>query len=190
MEDWRIPYKPEQYTTSEATGELFPDVIAWEKELTASERSYFLEHLVTYKNPKNDNEKLCNLQAEYLRTQSKKAESELWINCLQIARKLINKEQKEKHFQMDSDTKEDKALEAVEYVIRRYFKHYLKQRNIGRMITQYWSIQTSFLNALYGGVKHALYYDGGQKQTIKIEYVGTMTDALQFKADKEAEQCY
>jgi hypothetical protein len=188
VKEWQTPYKPTKCNVSDCP-ELFPDVIEWEHQQEQAERSYFLDNLLTYENPKNDNEKLCNLQAEFLRTHSKKAEAQLWTTCLEVVHKFINLEQKEKHFFMNEEDKQDKAIEAVEYVMRRYMRHYKTQRDKGRMDTQFWAGRTSFLNALYGGVKHALYYEGGQKETVKIDYVGTITDALQYKVDKDGNEC-
>lgn len=189
MKQWQTPYKPKKSNISNCR-ELFPDVIEWEQQQERAERSFFLDSLLTYENPKNDNEKLCNLQAEFLRTHSKKAEAQLWITCLEIVHKFINLEQKEKHFFMNEDDKQDKAIEAVEYVMRRYMRRYKKLRNKGKMETQFWAGRTSFLNALYGAVKHSLYYEGGQKEMVKVEYVGTITDALQYKADKDGAEWY
>ncbi|WP_147612314.1 hypothetical protein [Treponema pectinovorum] len=165
--------------------ELFPEVVELVKKVEKKERDYFLENLTTYEKPRNDNERLCNLQAQYLRTGSKQAEAELWLSCLEIAHKLINKEKREKRFYLDEDEKQDKAIEAVEYVLKRYKKQYKNQRAKGKMNSKYWAVKKSFLNALYGGVRHALYYNGGQKPSIKVDYVGTISDILQYQKEEK-----
>ena len=99
--------------------------------------------------------------------------AELWERSLGIAGKLITKERKEKGFYLSSSDYEDKRIEAVEYVLRRYAKRYRGGRQ--------WHVSSSFISALYGGVRHALYYDSQRKKEsgnagLRIDYVGDFFD--------------
>lgn len=109
----------------------------------------FINELPFFNNPKNDNEKLINLQYMFLARNDKKAQAELWLKSTEIAKKLIKKERKEKAFFLDPDDLDDKALEAVEYVMRRYGK---KTEN------DCWCVRTNYISAIFNGVRHALYY--------------------------------
>lgn len=76
-----------------------------------------------YENPRNDNENLMNLQYKYLNGRSEKAWTELWSFAVYVSKKMVRDfYRKRKLFHNSSDVY-DKAIEATEYVLRRYKKN-------------------------------------------------------------------
>ena len=152
------------------TESLFPEIEAEEKR---RERRILAGTLPRFDSPSCDNEALLNLQYRYIVLGDRTAWAELWERSLGIAGKLITKERKEKGFYLSSSDYEDKRIEAVEYVLRRYAKRYRGGRQ--------WHVSSSFISALYGGVRHALYYDSQRKKEsgnagLRIDYVGDFFD--------------
>lgn len=115
----------------------------------------FIEELPFYAEPKNDSEILINLQSAYLAKNDRKAHRDLWLKSIEIAKKLIRNERKQKGFYLDDADFEDKAIEAVEYVLRRYSE---------RKDNYCWSVRKNYVSALYNGVRHALYYQSKSEQ--------------------------
>jgi len=115
----------------------------------------FIDELPFFAEPKNDSQILINLQYAYLAKNDKKALGELWLKSIEIAKKLIRNERKQKGFYLDNADFDDKAIEAVEYVLRRYAK---------RKDNYCWSVRNNFVSALYNGVRHALYYQSKSEQ--------------------------
>ena len=74
-----------------------------------------------YISMETDNEKLLCLQDEYLRG-DKKPWGNLWVLSLEVLKKMISKERAAKGFHLDVSDFGDKAILAVEYVLRRYKK--------------------------------------------------------------------
>lgn len=100
-------------------------------------------------NCNDDNKRLLELQDRFFSGDSS-AWAELWILSLQVCRRIIRHEQETKGFFISQDDFKDKAINAVEYVLRRYRKKYKDGRK--------YRIETNFVSALYFGVKHSLYY--------------------------------
>lgn len=96
--------------------------------------------------PKDDNELLLNYQYEMIMHHSKAAEEKLWVKSISLAGAFIRKEMGNKGFFLSREEIEDKKLDAVEYVLRRF-----------KGKKQYY-IKESFTSAIYFGVEHALYY--------------------------------
>lgn len=115
----------------------------------------FIDELPFYAEPKNDSEILINLQYAYLAKNDRKAHRDLWLKSIEIAKKLIRNERKQKGFYLDDADFEDKAIEAVEYVLRRYSE---------RKDNYCWSVRKNYVSALYNGVRHALYYQSKSEQ--------------------------
>ena len=115
----------------------------------------FIDELPFYAEPKNDSEILINLQYAYLAKNDRKAHRDLWLKSIEIAKKLIRNERKQKGFYLDDADFEDKAIEAVEYVLRRYSE---------RKNNYCWSVRKNYVSALYNGVRHALYYQSKSEQ--------------------------
>lgn len=159
--------------------ELFPEI---GEALRIREKSELERTLPDFPSPSCENEALLNLQRRYLLYGDSMAWSELWRRCLVIAGKLIAKERKEKGFYLSAADYEDKRMEAVEYVLRRYSKRYSGGRR--------WHVSKSFMSALYGGVRHALYYDAQKKaesgnSSLRIDYVGDLFDVAQLRGERE-----
>ena len=115
----------------------------------------YIDELPFYAEPKNDSEILINLQYAYLAKNDRKAHRDLWLKSIEIAKKLIRNERKQKGFYLDDADFEDKAIEAVEYVLRRYSE---------RKDNYCWSVRKNYVSALYNGVRHALYYQSKSEQ--------------------------
>lgn len=161
--------------------ELFPELEAERKE---REKRNLMETLPRFPEPRNDSEELINLQWRYLALDDRGAWATLWMRCLKVAGKLIRKEQKEKGFSLSEYDYEDKKLEAVEYVLRRYSKTYRDRSGSERR----WFVSRNFISALYGGVRHALYYDAQKKkesgnENLRIDCVGDLFDVVQAKGE-------
>ena len=133
----------------------------------------FVEELPFFAEPKTDSEILINLQYAYLARKDKKAQASLWLKSIEIAKKFIRKERKEKGFFLDDTDFEEKAVEAVEYIMRRYAK---------RKDNFCWSVRKNYVSAIYNGVRHALYYQSKSEQLYtrlkKLE--GRKNDGLHF----------
>lgn len=100
--------------------------------------------LLRFPDPKNDNEKLLNYQYEWLVHKDAKAWEGLWILSRQIARRMILTLAKKKGFVMDPLTLEDKADDAIIYILRRY------QRG--------WYVRKAYHKAIKEGVIHAIWH--------------------------------
>lgn len=116
-----------------------------------------------YENPSNDNERLLTYQYRYLVLHDNTAYASMWTEGVEIAKKFIRKERGQKGFRLDHDEVMDKAIDAVEYVLRRF------KRN-----SDYY-IKDSFTSELYFGVIHALYHQT-QSQMILDRAIKYMND--------------
>ena len=101
------------------------------------------------KTQNTDNETLLKLQDLYLKDNDPLAWQQLWLLSLTICKKIINKEKSKKHFFLSKEDFEDKAMDAVVYVLRRYKKDYKNNK-------KYYI--KNFIATLYLGVIHSLYY--------------------------------
>lgn len=115
----------------------------------------FVEELPFFAEPKTDSEILINLQYAYLARKDRKAQTALWLKAIVIAKKFIRRERKEKGFFLDDSDFEEKAVEAVEYIMRRYAR---------RKDNYCWSVRKNYVSAIYNGVRHALYYQNKAEQ--------------------------
>ena len=133
----------------------------------------FVEELPFFAEPKTDSEILINLQYAYLVRKDRKAQAALWLKAIEIAKKFIRKERKANGFYLDDDDFYEKAVEAVEYIMRRYAK---------RKDNYCWSVRKNYVSAIYNGVRHALYYQSKSEQLYtrlkKLE--GRKNDGLHF----------
>jgi len=115
----------------------------------------FVEELPFFAEPKTDSEILINLQYAYLARKDRKAQTALWLKAIVIAKKFIRRERKEKGFFLDDSDFEEKAVEAVEYIMRRYAR---------RKDNYCWSVRKNYVSVIYNGVRHALYYQSKTEQ--------------------------
>lgn len=97
----------------------------------------------------DDNTKLLELQNRFL-DGDLSAWSELWKLSFLVCKRIILHEQKKKGFFINQDDCDDKALNAVEYVLRRYKKTY---KNGSK-----YRVKSNFISVLHFGVIHSLYY--------------------------------
>ncbi|MBR4005848.1 MAG: hypothetical protein IKI90_08380 [Treponema sp.] len=98
--------------------------------------------------PKCDNERLLNYQWEYRENGDQNALNSMYALGYKIALKYIKtKERKNRHIaELCRSDKEEKAHNAITYIISRYLK-----------VTDF-SIRESFTSYLYYRVLHELYY--------------------------------
>lgn len=155
--------------------ELFPEIPEQEKEEREMKRQAVLDALPFFPAPRNDNEVLLNLQRRLLADNDRSAWGEMWERCMVIAGKLITIERMAKGLHFSDDELEDLKIDAVAYVLRRYRKTY----SDGSV----WHVKKSFMNALRGGVLHALYYEAQDKPKVKVLYAGDLFDVLSMKED-------
>lgn len=97
-----------------------------------------------FENPRNDNEVLLSCQHDWLVGNDRSARDRLWILAYRIARRMITAKLTQKGVTFDDELLHDKAVEAVEYVLRRY---------------EYgWYVRKAYLRAIKWGVVHALFH--------------------------------
>lgn len=96
--------------------------------------------------PKNDNEKLFNLQKQFLESGDKKYFWEMWLLSRHVARNLIIKEMQKKRKKLDESELEEKIEDTCEYLLRRFFTR------------SNYCVTTNFIIALRDSMRHALYY--------------------------------
>lgn len=155
--------------------ELFPEIQEREEKAIEKRRQAVLGSLPFFPEPRNDNEILLNLQRRILADKDGSAWGEMWERCMVIAGKLISIERKAKGLHFSADELEDLKIDAVTYVLRRYRKTY-RDGSV-------WHVEKSFINALRGGVLHALYYEAQDKPKVRVLYAGDLYDVLSLKED-------
>lgn len=102
--------------------------------------------LVFVEQPKNDNDLLLNYQYLFLVKKDRKAWGNLWLLSRKIVRRIMRKIMKEKKLSFTREDFEDKVMNAVEYVLRRYSTN------------PFYYVKDNFISVLKGGVLHALWY--------------------------------
>lgn len=114
-------------------------------ELPSTEQK---RELPQFDTPKNDNEKLLNYQWEYKERGNQKALNAMYALGVEVAKKYINaKAKKNRHIaEMSWSDKEEKAHNAITYIIARYLR------------VADFAIQESFTSYLYLRVQHELFY--------------------------------
>ena len=101
-----------------------------------------------FDNPQNDNERLLQLQYEYRVNGNRKALDSIFLLGLEICKKLVSKEtRRNRHIKhLSLEERNEKAMDAVSYVISSYLKK------------PAWYLRKSFMGYLYMRVVHELYY--------------------------------
>lgn len=102
-----------------------------------------IDDLSFFEKPENDNQRLMNLQYEYYHGRTEKLDK-IFLLLLEIARKIISKEAKEKKLIFSRDHKEELAIDSVSLVIEQILKNKLK-------------IKTNWIAYLYLQVKKTMY---------------------------------
>ena len=109
----------------------------------------------------NDNEKLLELQEEYLKTKSQESWNELFILSLSVCKNIVVSEFVKNKIMFTQDELYNYAVDACIYVLRRYkpqcnsYQNRITRRNRSK---GNYRITVNFITALNYGVKHALYY--------------------------------
>lgn len=102
-----------------------------------------IDDLPFFEKPENDNQRLMNLQYEYYHGKTEKIDR-IFLLLLEIARKIISKEAKEKKLFFSMEHKEELTIDSASLVIEQILKNRLK-------------IRTSFIAYLYLQVKKTMY---------------------------------
>lgn len=112
-----------------------------------------------YAEPKNDNERLLEYQYKYIKQGEQQALTDMYLLGYQICRKYINTEaRRNKHIRfLDDGEKEEKAHNAITYVIARYKS------------VDGFHISRSFTGYLFLRIQHELYYH--RKIDTQIDFV-------------------
>lgn len=102
------------------------------------------DKLPAFENPKDDNEKLFNLQFRYRTKGDKTALAEMYYICARVCKKLLHKEinvVKKKHISIT-----EKAHNCAEYIIEQFLSR------------EDFVIKKSFIAYCYLRVQHELFY--------------------------------
>lgn len=121
--------------------QYFLDFDFFEQE--KNEEQEEIDSLPLFGNAENDNQRLMNMQYEYYHGRTEKLD-EMFLLMLEIARKIISKEAKEKRLIFSAEHKEELAVDSTSLVIEQVLKNRLK-------------IRTSFIAYLYLQVKKTMY---------------------------------
>lgn len=121
--------------------QYFLDFDFFEQEKQEEQKE--IDSLPFFEKPENDNQRLMNLQYEYYHGRTEKLE-EMFLLLLEIARKIMSKEAKEKKLIFSMDHKEELAEDSVSLVIEQILKNKLK-------------IKASWIAYLYLQVKKTMY---------------------------------
>lgn len=115
-----------------------------------------------YEHPKNDNEWLFNFQYDYIVNGSQEAYGHLLELAFTVTKRLIRRWLAKKGGKVfwDDITQDEKTMEAIVYVLRRY------STTVG------WYCSTNFITVLNDGVRHVTKYQTKiEKQTFYCEDV-------------------
>lgn len=127
-------------------------------------KPFKLEELQFFENPKNDNEKLFNLQKKYYEAKAAENEKEkniiywqMWELVAVVGRRIIINKLSGKGLEFAPDEIEDKVSNTCEYLLRRfiYKKNYY--------------VSTNWITAINGSVVHALYYRTNLDKETKLK---------------------
>lgn len=133
----------------------------FEEELRGNEErriAKIYSNLPYFPTPKNDNEKLLNLQCEYRKSKNKRALAKIQQIGFDVAMKFIQTEAKKnkKVRHLDFEDKAEKAMNAINYIIIAYANY------------PDFVIKKSFTAYLYLRVKQELYYHTKAEEIVKF----------------------
>lgn len=135
-----------------------------QKTKKAREEFYNSQSLPYFENPKDDSEKLFNLQYKYLKNGDEEARKELYLLSYEIMRRLLWRRMKKGGMGwLDEEQQNEIVADAFWYVFRRY------ERGMGYIVT------TSFISVLKNGVKHALEYTTMKDQEVSLTGIKNIT---------------
>lgn len=121
--------------------QYFLDFDFFEQEKQEEQKE--IDSLPFFEKPENDSQRLMNLQYEYYHGRTEKLD-EMFLLLLEIARKIISKETKEKKLIFSAEHKEELAVDSASLVIEQILKNKLK-------------IKSSWIAYLYLQVKKTMY---------------------------------
>ena len=135
-----------------------------QKQEKAREAFYSSQELPYFENPKDDSERLFNLQYRYLKNGDEEARKELYLLSYEIMRRLLWRRMKKGGMGwLDEEQQNEIVADAFWYVFRRY------ERGMGYIVT------TSFISVLKNGVKHALEYTTMKDQEVSLTGIKNIT---------------
>ena len=135
-----------------------------QKTKKAREEFYNSQELPYFENPKDDSERLFNLQYRYLKNGDEEARKELYLLSYEIMRRLLWRRMKKGGMGwLDEEQQNEIVADAFWYVFRRY------ERGMGYIVT------TSFISVLKNGVKHALEYTTMKDQEVSLTGIKNIT---------------
>ena len=135
-----------------------------QKQEKAREEFYSSQELPYFENPKDDSERLFNLQYRYLKNGDEEARKELYLLSYEIMRRLLWRRMKKGGMGwLDEEQQNEIVADAFWYVFRRY------ERGMGYIVT------TSFISVLKNGVKHALEYTTMKDQEVSLTGIKNIT---------------
>ena len=122
------------------------EIIA-QKEKECRDQFYSEVELPYFEEPKNDSEKLFNLQYRYLKQGDKAARQELYLLSYEIMRRILWRRMKKGGLGwLDEEHQDEIVADAFLYVFRRY------ESGKG------YAVSKSFISVLKGGVRHVVEY--------------------------------
>ncbi len=121
--------------------QYFLDFDFFEQEKQEEQKE--IDSLPFFEKPENDSQRLMNLQYEYYHGRTEKLD-EMFLLLLEIARKIISKETKEKKLIFSAEHKEELAVDSASLVVEQILKNKLK-------------IKASWIAYLYLQVKKTMY---------------------------------
>lgn len=141
-----------------------------QQEKAKREQFYIEAELPYFENPKNDSEKLFNLQYKYLKEGDKAARQELYLLSYKIMRRILWRRMKKGGLGwLDEERQDEIVADAFLYVFRRY------ERGKGYVVKK------SFISVLKGGVRHAVEYTTMKDNEESISDIKNITQkALKF----------
>lgn len=102
------------------------------------------------KDYQHENKNFLMAQDLFLKNGDSESWCKMWIIGNKITLRLVNHELTKTRYHMSKEDREEKALDALIYVLRRYRKAYKSGKQ--------YKIKSSPCSAFYFGVKHSLYY--------------------------------
>ena len=126
-------------------------------------------YLPRFPNPKNENQKLLEAQAKWVIDRDEKSWEYIWLRAMTIAKKIIRKKYADR---LRGDL-EDRAISAVEYVLRRYTKR------------PGWCVKKNFSAAIYNGCQHAMDYCTKADRIVDFVDFDKLNLVLEFGDEKQ-----
>lgn len=131
--------------------------------------------------PANDNERLLTLQAQWLEDGREDARRELWSLLYEVSVRSVKGYYAKHGLRIYQETVEDKALESMWYIMRRYSNPKTKcwSSRLGQMVTYRdvygynYCVVKDFISVIQSGVRHAVHYR--TKADGLVDYVDDVT---------------